>query len=382
MARFKTDFSEDIRQMRDCLGLSQSEFGKLFGIAKANIAHWEQGVSSPPEYVVAMMRTVIDLRKQLDMASKPGKKIAVKPKKIDKPKNIDAVISDTDINRILTRGKLPKMTGAVRNCSQIARWFQFDEFYKNELALWDANGLYHDIPVREFIYRNRAKYLGKQPAELTDVEILRGFTISGVHKGYTVFDSKLMRQVLDKYAGDITGVFDPCAGWGERMLTCAHYGIPYVGLDVNENLFDGYREMIDTYGLQGCTFCTGNAADVLAWPYADNYDEFNVNTVITCPPYGGIEKYSDKGAENLSEAEFLNWWGKVAENAYKYGIELFCFQINTVWRDRMFECVEKAGFELIDEFDFGYSKSSHFTRAEGGVNKKKSSESMLVLKRR
>lgn len=40
-----------------------------------------------------------------------------------------------------------------------------------------------------------------------------------------------------------------------------------------------------------------------------------------------------------------------------------------------------AGFELVDELDFGYSKSSHFTRKANGEDTKRSRESMLVMRR-
>ncbi len=34
------------------------------------------------------------------------------------------------------------------------------------------------------------------------------------------------------------------------------------------------------------------------------------DAVITCPPYGNLEIYSDKGAENLSDENFILWWGE------------------------------------------------------------------------
>ncbi len=40
-----------IKEMRTKTYLSQNKFAKVLGIPAANIAKWEQGISSPPDYV-------------------------------------------------------------------------------------------------------------------------------------------------------------------------------------------------------------------------------------------------------------------------------------------------------------------------------------------
>lgn len=45
----------DIKYMRLSTGLSQSKFANVLGIPVANIQKWEQGVSSPPDYVVKLI---------------------------------------------------------------------------------------------------------------------------------------------------------------------------------------------------------------------------------------------------------------------------------------------------------------------------------------
>lgn len=44
-----------IKEMRERTYLSQSRFAELLGIPAPNIAKWEQGVSSPPDYVVKLI---------------------------------------------------------------------------------------------------------------------------------------------------------------------------------------------------------------------------------------------------------------------------------------------------------------------------------------
>lgn len=51
----------DIKQIRNKLGLSQSQFAKKFDIPLGTLAHWEQGVRTPPQYVVSMIQQIIKL---------------------------------------------------------------------------------------------------------------------------------------------------------------------------------------------------------------------------------------------------------------------------------------------------------------------------------
>ena len=274
--------------------------------------------------------------------------------------------------RNLSKSGLPSFTGKSLNLSQIVKYFQFDVFYNRELILWNENSLYKNMcKLQVFLYVNRAKYLGKLPNELTDAEILRGFNISGILRSYTVFDATLMYNVLSKY--DIISIYDPCAGWGERMLASSCRNVKYVGIDINKDLADGYANMIDTYGLTEQKFICQDAAKYVP--------DFAYDAVITCPPYGSIEKYTNVGAENLLDDEFYDWWNIVVDNATKVKPKYFCFQINTKYRDKMADIVCNHGYDLHDELFFKSNKSSHFTRKSGGVDLKKSKESMLVFQR-
>lgn len=265
---------------------------------------------------------------------------------------------------------LVKLTGRPGNLSKIVKHFQFFEFFWRELAIWYNNDAFRNRgKLQAYLYANRYKYINKMPDELTAPEILRGLTISGVLRGYTVFDAKLMQEVIDKYHP--TSIYDPCAGWGERMLTAFINNIPYVGVDVNEGLVPGYLNMIRYYNIEDCFLINGDSAEY------DIEDEHDM--VITCPPYGDIEYYSDDGAENLNDEDFHIWWSKVVEKIANKKIKYFCFQINTKYRDSMLKIAEDAGYKLIDELYFATNKSSHFNRKKDGVNFKTEKESMLVL---
>lgn len=265
-----------------------------------------------------------------------------------------------------------ELTGTARNLNQIVKSYQFYAFYARELALWEENPEYRGKPLRDWLYENRKKYLGKSAEELTELEILRGFTISGILKGYTVFDVSLMDAVVKKYG--IQSIYDPCAGWGERILYCYYNHLSYYGVDINENLIDGYEQMRKDFSFVDQDYCYGDSA------IYDLTGHSAVDAVITCPPYGKQEIYSEAGAENLSKSEFLDWWRKVVENSQQLQPKYFCFQINQKWKDLMSEIVIACGYQLADEFRYKTNRSSHFTRQKG-KNVKKEYDVMLVFER-
>ena len=46
---------ERIKALRQQTGLSQAKFAMLLEIPVANISRWEQGVTTPPEYVLRLI---------------------------------------------------------------------------------------------------------------------------------------------------------------------------------------------------------------------------------------------------------------------------------------------------------------------------------------
>ena len=48
-----------IKELRNTTKMSQNKFANYLGIPVANIQHWEQGVSTPPDYLIALISRVM-----------------------------------------------------------------------------------------------------------------------------------------------------------------------------------------------------------------------------------------------------------------------------------------------------------------------------------
>lgn len=264
-----------------------------------------------------------------------------------------------------------KMRLSWRSLSAVVKDAQRKVFYKRELELWNENPLRNGKwgTVQAFLYANRYKYLNKLPHELTDRMLLRAFRISGLHMGYTSFNSALMRQVIEKY--NAKSVYDPCAGWGERMMACGRLGVSYEGCDINSELFEGYKKLYEIIDGFKPVLHNNDSANQLVTGDAD--------AIITCPPYKNIEVYSENGAENLSDEEFAAWWSDVVKNCSYGKAKVFAVQTNQACRKVFADALEEQGWELKEELVFDNNQKSHFHRVSGMT--KREYESMLVFVR-
>ena len=266
--------------------------------------------------------------------------------------------------------QLPKDLSGNLNIIKATKYFQSPVFFEKEFELWRNNGLYKGDSLHISLYLNRMRYINKKPYELTDFEILRAFKIMGIHRGFSSFDIKLMGKVIEDF--NVKSVFDPCAGWGERLLYSYKNNVQYLGVDINSKLFKGYSEMINHFDIKDCKMINADSSLV---DINGNYD-----LVFTCPPYYNIEIYSNIGAENLSYPDFLIWWDNVVKNSLHVNPKLFAFQINNKYAKDMSNIVIKNGFEFLVEYKYDDSKNSHFNYKDGKKTKTEA-ESVLVFRK-
>ena len=256
--------------------------------------------------------------------------------------------------------KLTPLKNGSKTIIKIARQFMYPVIYEREINMWNQNIFIKNKDyIQPFLFANRLKYINKTPDQLSNLDIIRGLSYSGQIRAYTAFDNSLMKRFIEKYKPQ--SIFDPCAGWGERLLTAASYNIPYQGQDINKKLKELYQKLIDSYKLknQSVTIVdsstTKNKADCL----------------FTCPPYFDTEIYTEHGAENLNHNDFIKWWDTIIKNS---DVNIVAFQINQKYKKVLKDIVIQNGYQLVEEMKLT-KQASHLNKS------KKEYESLMILRK-
>ena len=271
---------------------------------------------------------------------------------------------------------LPRHMGTSQSFTTTAKHYQHECIFANELAIWKDDAYLDCRRDRRRVigafYANRYHYVGKLPDELSASGILRGIRIAGYANAYSRYDAAPMMRFLFEHPS-IERVADPCAGWGERALACSMMSVAYEGVDVNMALAPGYDHMLTELDIKDVSVSFEDAADHAFGP---------ADAVITCPPYMGVEKYSEKGAENLPLEAFESWWERVVARISDSGCKWVCITTNQACRDIFATALVDAGFEEISSEPVGKNRVSHFNRSHGGGVNKHEFEEFVVFERR
>ena len=51
----------DIKEIRELTGLNQTDFAKNYNIPLRTYQNWEYGTQKPPEYVLTLLRMVVEM---------------------------------------------------------------------------------------------------------------------------------------------------------------------------------------------------------------------------------------------------------------------------------------------------------------------------------
>ena len=265
-------------------------------------------------------------------------------------RNLTLEISEEKIQKEFELIKqLDKGYEALPNKNECILYFQWKEFYKTEIELWNENKFKNGLPLQSWIYANRMKYIGKDATTLSDREILRAFKITGVHIGNSFHSPFWIKQFIKDY--NIKSIYDCCGGWGHRILGAMN--IPYIYNDINPVTYANTITLSNYFNLTDKVFYNCDSAYLTP---NENYD-----AVFTCPPYYNIEYYSNKGSENLSYQDFLIWWKQTIQTSClnKDTCKYFAFIINNALKNDMIACCLNKGLILEKEVEVGHPLTSH-----------------------
>jgi hypothetical protein len=120
------------------------------------------------------------------------------------------------------------------------------------------------------------------------------------------------RQVCLMTGKENGTVFDPCMGWGGRMLGATSLGWNYIGCDPNSETFGNLQSMVDFLDINHLVEMHNIGAENFSY-------DIIVDVVITSPPYFNLEVYTDAEDQSYNkhgtyETWRDNWYVPLIEN--------------------------------------------------------------------
>tara|TARA_R110002126_G_scaffold13626_4_gene58744 strand:- start:276 stop:1265 length:990 start_codon:yes stop_codon:yes gene_type:complete len=221
-------------------------------------------------------------------------------------------------------------------------------FYETEAKMWLDN----KDNLRHTLVSNRKTHLDKFKNEyqLNDKEVLRGFKISGKHVGFSHFNPLWARWFIEEY--DIKTLYDPCGGWGHRLLGVANRIDKYIYNDFDSRTVDGCKQIAINHGITNAVFYNKDSASFIP---KEKY-----SCVFTCPPYYNIETYKDTTFKNLDD--YKQWWNNTVKHSLKDDVKTFAYVINHTHYDSLKEICESHGLVFKDKHEVGKALG-HFSRS-------------------
>ena len=140
----------------------------------------------------------------------------------------------------------------------------------------------------------------------------------------TVYSPILTKSLLKEL--DCKTVFDPCIGWGGRMIgTCSinntdNAEIVYTGCEPCNKTYEGLEEIVKDLNLK-------KYVDIYNSPVEDKLDDEKFKNkkfdmCLTSPPYYNLEIYSDEDTQSIEKyKDYEEWLDKFIEPIIKYVCE-------------------------------------------------------------
>lgn len=165
-------------------------------------------------------------------------------------------------------------------------------------------------------YKEKEKYEKVINKTLSDEEFTRKFVDmrggSGLSTtGTSIFDPVLTETMIAWFSKKGDKVIDPFAGGSVRGIVTALSSRQYTGIDLRQ-------EQIDANIIQGADICSDNMP---CWICGNSLHikelaKGEYDFMLTCPPYGNLEVYSDDEADisNMSDDDFDKTYTQILIN--------------------------------------------------------------------
>lgn len=130
----------------------------------------------------------------------------------------------------------------------------------------------------------------------TPNRVLRAITLRS--RTPTIFRPAVARFICERYCPSGGVVWDPCAGYGGRLLGAHAAGVRYIGTDVEPRAVDGNLRLASALGFETRVECVP----------AETFEPPAVDLVFTSPPYFDRERYSHGAEQSWRRYRNLDGW--------------------------------------------------------------------------
>jgi hypothetical protein len=161
-------------------------------------------------------------------------------------------------------------------------------------------------------------------------------------------------------------VYDPCAGWGGRMIGAVASGSDYIGVEPCKETYDNLVNMAKFLGIESKVKLINGVAEGFL-PHSD--------LVLTSPPYFNIEIYDDASTQSSNKYPIYSEWCdkflyQVIKDATANLNGASCWNISNFGKlnlvDEVYKYHKLVGMTYFSEFGVTSSK-----RQVHGLGKKK-----------
>jgi len=166
---------------------------------------------------------------------------------------------------------------------------RFQATYQRRISAFEA---WHD----EKHLRRAIRFQLKVGDPVTPRRILRALTANC--RTPTAFRPTVAQYIYSTYCPKGGTVWDPCAGYGGRVLGAHVAGVRYVGTDVEPATIEGNCKL---------SLALGGDASLALCP-AEEFDPGQVDLVFTSPPYFDREHYSGRDGQSWVRYQTLDEW--------------------------------------------------------------------------
>lgn len=175
-----------------------------------------------------------------------------------------------------------------------------EHFFPNFYDVQDRRGrsfssMWQDLDLLKKILKwNRSAHSTPYLSELK-----RGIYFCGGLSKVTQYRPQLARVV----SADFPIVFDPCAGWGGRLLGVTSNDHTYIGFEPNSQTYDGLMSLVEFLGISDRVSLHNDSALNMS-----AYDIGKVDAILTSPPYYDLEVYSNESSQSISNCDSYDDW--------------------------------------------------------------------------